>query len=434
MRTRISFPLALTGCLVSLSLARAQVPAIPAATPPALPAIPGAPPPPLPPVAPPNNLWSFLFPTPAQCAQCKAHFCASPLGQITAAMGQPMAAFTGGLFGNCCPLNGLNPADLGLPPDSGQGAAALVKADAAGAAARRAAIRYLGTVDCRYWPEAEAALINGLRADKIECVRWEAALALQRGCCCTTKIILALTISVSGGDSDGFPAECSPRVRDAAAVALSMCVATQPGPVMIEAPIAPPPFEILPTPAPKKGTPPEPLPPPTPDPKTAAKLAAQKQAKDAYRAKVVEYARRVLSEYYHLPIAQITPGLQPPPTRLGANGLVGLMIHAANTGTTETAAPPLARPTPVGPVVTSTPPSGLLNLAGNWLRNGSTAAPTETVVLMPPVPATFTTAGWQRTPNVPVQPSAAVGTMGARMPVGPSGGARVTSGYVEWDQ
>jgi hypothetical protein len=37
--------------------------------------------------------------------------------------------------------------------------------------AKVAAIEYLATVDCRYYPEAEAGLIAGLRAEKNECVR-----------------------------------------------------------------------------------------------------------------------------------------------------------------------------------------------------------------------------------------------------------------------
>jgi plasmid stabilization system protein ParE len=113
---------------------------------------------------------------------------------------------------------------LAKPADSSEGAAARIKKDVEEAAARRVAVRYLGTVDCRYWPEAEQALIDALRADKIECVRYEAALALQRGCCCTKKVAKALTISIEGSDKDGNPAERSARVQDAAAVALSMCV------------------------------------------------------------------------------------------------------------------------------------------------------------------------------------------------------------------
>src|SRR5579859_3502043 len=99
MRTRITYSLALAGCLAALPVARAQVPAPP---PPPIPAIPGVPVVPAPVVAAPNNLWSFLLPQPAQCAALKAHFCASPLGMMVGAAGMPMQAFSGGLLGNCC--------------------------------------------------------------------------------------------------------------------------------------------------------------------------------------------------------------------------------------------------------------------------------------------------------------------------------------------
>jgi hypothetical protein len=89
---------------------------------------------------------------------------------------------------------------------------------------RRLDVRYLGTVDCRYWPEAEEALINALRADRNECVRLEAAWSLNRGCCCTRKTIEALAITVSGSERDGNPPEVSPRVRAAAHEALTNCL------------------------------------------------------------------------------------------------------------------------------------------------------------------------------------------------------------------
>jgi hypothetical protein len=383
-------------------------------------------------VATPNNLWSFLFPTPAQCAALKLHFCASPLGLMTSAAGMPMAAFTGGLLGNCCPP-GLDPNALLLPPDSAGGAAALVKADLAGAAARRAAIRFLGTVDCRYWPEAEAALIKGLRADKIECVRWEAAMALQRGCCCTTKIILALTICVSGSDVDGQPAECSPRVRDAAAVALSMCVADQPAPVLLGPPaITPPPPEILPTPIKKK----ELIPPEKVGPSLPTTAKADNQAHDAYRARLVEYARRVLSQYYNMPIATITPGMPPPPSRPGSNGLVGLFVTSVNSGTTSAPA-----------VVSGSRPGadsqryGLLNLAYNRMKSGNTVTesvittrPSAYAVTLPAAGERVGTTYAQPASNVQTTPAGGTATpMGARMPVGPSSGPHVTSGTIQWD-
>jgi hypothetical protein len=115
-----------------------------------------------------------------------------------------------------------------LPPNAaaagGAGStAAAIAADQAGAKARCAAVRYLGTVDCHYYPEAETGLICALRTDRSECVRLEAGLALSHGCCCTKATIEALRICVSGSERDGNPGETSPRVRIAAYNALQGC-------------------------------------------------------------------------------------------------------------------------------------------------------------------------------------------------------------------
>src|SRR5262249_53825978 len=103
---------------------------------------------------------------------------------------------------------------------------AQIKADEAAAKKRRAAVRYLGTVDCNYWPEAQEALINALRADRNECVRLEAAWALGRGCCCNNATMQALKLTVEGSTEDGNPAEDSERVRAAAHFALEHCLAS----------------------------------------------------------------------------------------------------------------------------------------------------------------------------------------------------------------
>jgi hypothetical protein len=115
-----------------------------------------------------------------------------------------------------------------LAKPNAEGAAAQIKKEEAEAKARAAAVRYLGTVDCHWWPDAEVALSNALRADKNECVRYEAALALGRGCCCTKAIVRSLTICVNGTEEDGNPYENSERVRMAAEVALMHCVSVAP--------------------------------------------------------------------------------------------------------------------------------------------------------------------------------------------------------------
>ena len=173
----------------------------------------------------PKNLFSFFMKTPEQKAQLKACFCNSKIGQFFNNMLVPTGLATGGLLGPICPgPNTPNPADLAKPATSAQGAAAKIKAEEAQAKAKIAAIEYLATVDCRYYPEAEAALINGLRAEKNECVRLAAAKALASGCCCSAKVVKALTISVNCSTKDGFPAEASELVRTFAYVALERCL------------------------------------------------------------------------------------------------------------------------------------------------------------------------------------------------------------------
>jgi hypothetical protein len=170
-----------------------------------------------------KNLWTFLCPTEGQKALCKEKLCKTQFGQLLNNTMRPISALTGGLIGPCCD-NAINPSDLAKPADSASGAAARIKQAEADAKARRAAVRYLGTVDCHYWPEARDALVNALRADTNECVRWEAAMALGRGCCCNKETVRALSITVSGTDEDGNPTETSERVRAAAAGALDHCL------------------------------------------------------------------------------------------------------------------------------------------------------------------------------------------------------------------
>src|SRR5581483_7838730 len=99
--------------------------------------------------APPSNIWSMLCPTPAQCQACMQKLCACPLVQFMGGAMTPVSAVSGGLMPSCCPgPNTANPADLQKPADGALGAAARIKAKEAEAKARRAAVRYLGTVDC----------------------------------------------------------------------------------------------------------------------------------------------------------------------------------------------------------------------------------------------------------------------------------------------
>jgi len=191
----------------------AQVPAVPA-VPAAVPAAPAAP----------GNIWSKIMMTPDQKAACKKRWCECGLVQFMGAMIKPMTFATGGLIKPCCPgPDDAKPGDLAKPADSADGAAARIKEDEAQAKERRANVRYLGTVDCARYPEAEMALINALRTDRNECVRWEAAIVLGHGCCCTRKTIEALRLTVEASDKDGNPKETSGRVRAAAEGSLYAC-------------------------------------------------------------------------------------------------------------------------------------------------------------------------------------------------------------------
>jgi len=189
-----------------------------------------------------GTIWNFFGINKAGLKECKIKFCKSQIGILLGNTMKPMGAMSGGLLPSCCPkvLNedALNKAAKEGPEAAkgdAQAAAAKIAKDEAEAKERRAAVRYLGTVDCHYWGDvAEPALIAALRTDRNECVRWEAAMALGNGCCCTKKTIAALTISVYGVEkegltvagtfSDGAPVETSERVKGAALGALQHCL------------------------------------------------------------------------------------------------------------------------------------------------------------------------------------------------------------------
>jgi hypothetical protein len=177
--------------------------------------------------APTTGLSGFGANLSTLCQKLKAALCASQFGQmLTSGMTGPLAGVTGGFIPSICPPpSASQAAALGAAqPGSAAAAAAAIQASEANAKARVAAIEYLGTVDCARWPEAKAALINGLRKDTNECVRFAAARALNSGCCCDKKVIDALRICVSGETTDDAPAENSLRVKAAAFSALQNCL------------------------------------------------------------------------------------------------------------------------------------------------------------------------------------------------------------------
>lgn len=167
------------------------------------------------------TIWSRLGVDSVQREFRRRQAVRTPLGQLRERIREPFSKLTGGIIPPFAPKT---PSIAELKDPGAVGAAAKAKLDRAGAEERVKAIKYLGTLDCHYWPEAEEALIGALRADRNECVRYEAATALLRGCCCTCKVTVALSIAVSCSEADGNPSERSARVRAVAAHALDRCL------------------------------------------------------------------------------------------------------------------------------------------------------------------------------------------------------------------
>jgi len=210
--------------------------------------------------APPQNLAGFVLPNAQQlaalkgmCASCKEKFCSCCIGQLLGNMMLPLSTMSGGCIKPCCPP--VKESDLKAPADSAAGACARITKDQMEMEQRRKAVRCLARADCNWYPEAQLALINSLRTDKAECVRFEAARVLAVGCCGTKKVIDSLTICVNAGTKDGNPPENSPRVREMALVALQKaleCYVEREEPQRPEVPTMLP----APKPAPEKKEPP----------------------------------------------------------------------------------------------------------------------------------------------------------------------------------
>lgn len=152
--------------------------------------------------------------------RCRRKLCAKPIGQMLNSITKPLTAATGGIIPGFCPIT---PSAADLKKPGAAGAAAQALKDAVEAKERRAAVRLLGTFDCHWYPEAELGLAMALRTDRAECVRLEAAIALNRGCCCTKLIVEALEDCVGNGEKFG-PTENSPRVQAIAMMALDRCL------------------------------------------------------------------------------------------------------------------------------------------------------------------------------------------------------------------
>ncbi len=180
------------------------------------------------PAAAPQTIWGFFGLSSANVHACIAKLCNTQLGQMANSLVTgPMGAVSGGFIPPLCPPAPTPQQIAALDKAAPGGAAATaakIKASEADAKARVAAVEYLGTVDCSRWKEATKALVNALRADTNECVRYAAARVLNSGCCCNKNTIEALKICVAGEDKDGNPPETSCRVKGAAFSALQNCL------------------------------------------------------------------------------------------------------------------------------------------------------------------------------------------------------------------
>jgi hypothetical protein len=304
------------GLLGITTSAQAQLPGVPAAPPGAAAAAPAA-------VSQAasgtRTLWDFLGCGPEAKQRCLQRFCECPLGGLVNNMLRPMAAFTGGIIGPICPTV---PSDEALrklkekDPTGAEAAAAEVQKSEAEAKARAAAVRYLGTVDCSRFEGVDDALIKALLFDPNECVRWEAAKALQNGCCCNKKTIDALAIVAAGqggkvkigGEEKVVPIEKCARVREAAALALEHCVACFRDTSEVKQP---------------EKQPDAPTPTPAPQPDRPAAVLGQRPMKDTMKdAEEVLKARRAMAL---------------PPS--GSRGVLDLVNASMKTETTATVQP-----------------------------------------------------------------------------------------------
>lgn len=236
-------------------------------------------------------------------SNCKACLCNSALGRLLNGAMKPIEFVTGGVIPSPCPgpnqpankskNSGANSSASAGPPGPQQAAEA-IKQDQAQAKTRRDAVRYLATVPCHYYPEAEAALIKALRTDRSECVRWEAAHALAQGCCCSKRTIEALNLAASGSQKDGNPSELSMRVRieaiNALQYSLALCGASTRAPQRPETPTGSPETIKTPTPTPS----PAPKRPELPAEKEPAVPQPAKVQQAGYYAEVEEHSMQEL--------------------------------------------------------------------------------------------------------------------------------------------
>jgi hypothetical protein len=177
----------------------------------------------------PRTIWGMFGLSSANIHACIEKLCKCQFGQkVNNLLAGPVGLISGGQIPPLCPPAPTPAQIAAMAPGGAEATAGKIKASEADAKARVAAVEYLGTVDCSRWKEATKALINALRADPNECVRYAAARVLNSGCCCNKDTIEAMRICVAGEDKDGNPPETSPRVKAAAFGALQNCLVRVP--------------------------------------------------------------------------------------------------------------------------------------------------------------------------------------------------------------
>ncbi len=312
--------------------------------------------------------------------------CQTPLGNMLNSISRPFNTFTGGIIPNFCPGK---PSEEDLKKPGAEGAAAQAAKDAAEAQARRKAVRLMGTFDCHWYPEVEAGLVAALRTDRAECVRLEAAIALNRGCCCTRAIVEALEETVAGTDKLG-PSENSPRVQAVAMMALERCLTCPEAVEIMEAPPADDkdqerPTEEMPAPRPVEPgsdkpktsrsdlpTPTDPTPPQYgPSTKRGSGKPSRAQLEKAYRTLAAAKAREARETS--------RPGALLP---AGDRSLAGLARYAVNGGGGSSspvtrvgyASPRLVTEPQVAPVRTQATDTSALTSGSTRERSASAAS------------------------------------------------------------
>lgn len=300
------------------------------------------------------------------CDHFRRKLCATPIGQMLNSATRPLSAATGGIIPGFCPIK---PSDDDLKKPGAAGAAAQALKDAVEAKERRAAVRLLGTFDCHWYPEAEAGLTAALRTDRAECVRLEAAIALNRGCCCTRLIVEALEDCVGNGDKFG-PTENSPRVQAIAMMALDRCLQCPDANIVVVDPLEekkeekqeeeqgerigpgrmPPPGQAKPLVPP----PPPPMPAPIPGNPTAKGSGKPSRA-------MIEHARQTLTAAKVRMANSSAPEAFLPPGQRSLAGLANYVAYGTShsqpetTQASATAAPPVAAARKPQPMEQTTP-------------------------------------------------------------------------------